>query len=170
MIPMQHTEEVLSIAYVKSVVSHYGHTYTSIDQDYGTDGCVRRIKKIGEEYIDLGTQFDCQLKSTIDWEIKEKTVSYDMRVDAYNRLIERNNGSDIPCLLILLCLPKKREDWLDIGEDSFKLQNCCYYTLINGEKTANTEKKRVFIPRSNLFNIHNLDLLFNDFSKAMHHD
>lgn len=170
MIPFQHTEEILSISYVTSVVSHFGHTYSKIENDYGTDGCVRKIKRNGNSYIDLGTKFDCQLKASINWEIKQNSVIYDMKADAYNRLVIRNNEADTPCLLILLCLPKNKSEWISIDADSFEIKNCCYYIFIDGETTTNSDNKRIFIPGKNIFNTENLAILFDDFEKATKHE
>lgn len=171
MIPMQHTEEVLSVAYVKSIVSHFGHTYSTIDSDYGTDGCVRNIKHTSDnKFIDLGTKFDCQLKATIDWEIKNEKIVYDMKVDAYNRLVLRNNEAAIPCLLILLCLPKEKDLWISNDPASFQIRNCCYFTYLYGEPTSNSDWKRIFIPTTNIFNSENLEVLFSDFNRAVNYE
>ena len=167
MIPIQHTEEVLSVSYVKAVVSQFGYTYECLDQDYGTDGCIRRIKKVKDSFIDLGTKFDCQLKATMDWEIKNGKVIYDMKSEAYNRLVIRNNEADIPCLLILLCLPKDKSLWMSVDTSSMQIRNCCYYSYLKGDQTTNTSQKRIMIPERNIFNIDNLTLLFADFNKAV---
>ena len=171
MIPMQHTEEVLSVAYVKSIVSHFGHTYSTIDSDYGTDGCVRNIKQTEEnKFIDLGTKFDCQIKATTDWELKNETIVYDMKVDAYNRLILRNNEAYIPCLLILLCLPKEKDRWVSVVPTSFQIRNCCYYAYLFGDLTTNSDWKRIFIPTKNIFNSENLEVLFSNFYRAVNYE
>jgi hypothetical protein len=167
MIPYQHTEEVLSVSYVKAVVSQFGHTYSTIESDYGTDGCVRKIKKTDQSFIDLGTKFDCQLKASINWEKKENYIVYDLSSEAYNKLVLRNNESDIPCLLIILCLPKEKNEWLSISENALNIRNCCYFTYLYGTTTKNVGTKRIFIPMKNIFDINNLDLLFNDFEKAV---
>ena len=167
MVPVQHTEEVLSVSYVTAVVSHFGHTFSTLSQDYGTDGIVRRIRRFENQVIDLGPVFDCQLKATIDWELVDGKIAYDLKAEAYNRLVLRNEHSDVPILLILMCLPKSKDDWLVISSESLQLRNCCYFHYLSGPTTTNTVSKRVFVSARNLFDATNLSRLFEDFEDAV---
>jgi len=169
-IPSQHTEEVLQVSYVSAVVSQFGHTYIVLDKDYGTDGIVRRIKRHAGQIIDLGTAFDCQLKATINWEDKDGTIVFDLDADAYNKLVLRNTNSDTPILLILLCLPPDRKEWISVDANSFQIRRCCYFSYLTGEPTSNTGSKRIFIPAKNVFDLKNLELLFADFDKAVRNE
>lgn len=150
-IPIQSIEESLSVSYVSSVVGKSGASFDIVTNDYGVDVSVRRIDKFKGQLIDVGVSFDCQLKATINWAVEPASIVYDMEADAYNKLVYRYKNSALPCLLVLLCLPKDERDWLTISEDELRMKKCCYYQLVNGEFTNNTSSVRIRIPRENIF-------------------
>jgi len=164
MLTNEHIEESLSISYVNAIVAHAGQVFEIRDRDYGVDGSVVKIDKIANQYIDLGAAFDCQLKATVTWQFNEEKdlILYDMKVDAYNRLIRRNKNGTIPCVLILLCLPQSKNDWLTINEHELILRKCCYYYYLNGDETDNESSKRVKIPIVNIFDCASVNEIVKD--------
>ena len=164
MVSIQHIEESLSISYVNAIVANSGQSFDVRNRDYGVDGSVIRIQRIKDQYIDMGPAFDCQLKATIDWSIDQESesINYDMKVEAYNRLIRRNENSTLPCFLILYCLPKNRDEWVNLSEEELILKKCCYFYYLNGAETDNTSQKRIKIPIKNIFNSDAVKQLITD--------
>jgi hypothetical protein len=159
MISTQHIEESLSLSYVNAVVSKTGQVFNVINRDYGVDGSVRRIDSINGKLIDMGAVFDCQLKASKNWSENETEIIYDIKADAYNRLVIRRENSTLPCYLILLCLPKDKKDWLCITENELILKRSCYYYQMPDERTKNTSSVRVKIPKKNLFDCGAVNIL-----------
>ena len=157
--PIKNIEESLSVAYSTAVLAHSGYSVDYVDEDYGTDISVRNIKKFNNKYIDIGTIFDCQLKATVNWKIENELVIYDMKAEAFNRLVFRNKNSSIPIILVLLCLPKSQNEWLDITKEELMIKNCCYYYYINSEETSNKEQIRIKIPIKNKFHPNEIKIL-----------
>lgn len=120
--------------------------------DYGVDGSIYRVHVGGGRRVDDGYPVDFQMKSSIDWEIKEGSIVYDVESKAFNDLVLRNSDpGGVSLILILLCLPKKPADWVKATESDLVLRNCCYWEKVTGEPTSNKESKRIRIPRRNVF-------------------
>lgn len=149
-IPLEHMMERLHFAYVRAVVARAGATcqpyYTD---DYGMDARISAIKlrpngKPGP--TSLG--FECQLKATTTWDVKDDKIVYDLNADSYNKLVELE---DMFGILILYRLPKNPEEWLDVSDKVLSMRKCCHWKLLTGDTIPNTSTKRVFIPKRQLF-------------------
>lgn len=162
-IKIQAIEEALSISYVSAVVSQAGETFELIQRDYGVDLTIRKIDSFNGQLIDMGAILDFQLKSTINWESDDTTIIYDMEVGAYNKLVHRGKFGSYPCLLVILCLPRNRDNWISLNEECLELRKCCYWFELSGEPTKNSQSIRIRIPRANTFTpdslLHILDLI-----------
>ncbi len=162
-IPIEHMMERLSFAFVNAVVARAGATCQPYNQDYGSDARISAIRALPNgKYAKSAIGFECQLKSTINCDIKNEHVVYDLDADDYNKLVELE---DMFGILILLCLPKKKVDWLQITENALSLRNCCYWKLLKGETTTNTSTKRIFIPTQQLFDPHAVTELLEEVRK-----
>jgi hypothetical protein len=155
MLTIPHCKESLSRAYVTAVVGRarqnilWGREY-----DYGVDGTIREIEARGHRYVESGMGVDFQAKSTMDWAVNGDNIQYDLDAVAYNDLVGRASNRTMPFILILLCLHKEENLWLELTENELRLRNCIYWHHLDGQLTGNTATKRIFIPRSNLFNTH----------------
>ncbi|CAK8717983.1 MAG: protein of unknown function (DUF4365) [Candidatus Electronema aureum] len=98
----------------------------------------------------MGPSFDCQLKATINWTEDNNFISYDLDAEYYNKLLYRKEKSSIPCLLVVMCLPRDKNEWIQVSEQQLIIKKCCYYYSVNGEPTENSSTKRVRIPKSQL--------------------
>lgn len=150
MLPTQTIEELISTSYVSAIIARSGFSPNSVAKDYGVDLEVRRIGIHGNKRIDLGVMLELQLKASINWEIDDSHIVFDLEADAYNRLIFRRDNSSTPCALIVCCLPKDEGSWLTVCEDELVIKKCCYYYFIDGVETKNTSSKRIKIPRNQL--------------------
>src|SRR5262249_43254151 len=116
--------------------------------DYGIDGTFHPVSD-GSTLIETGFPVDFQLKSTVNWEEAGDEIIYDLEANAYNKLVSRHpNG--VPYILVLLCLPRARDQWLVSTTQEMALRHCCYWIKLTGEPTKNVRSQRIFIPRSNL--------------------
>ena len=69
---------------------------------------------------------DYQAKATWEWSAEDEDIVYDMEAKAWNKLARREEGST-PIILILMCLPKEENCWVDISEDRMLLEKCSYW-------------------------------------------
>jgi len=135
---------------MSAVIAHAGFIPSIPSKDYGVDMEVRRIGIHKSKRIDCGAVLEFQLKASINWEIKDNYVIYDLEVDAYNKLVYRRENASIPCLLVLCCLPKEESNWLKVSENELVIRKCCYYHFIQGEESNNTCSQRIKIPCTQL--------------------
>ena len=167
-VPMQDIEEALSVSYVSAIVAMSGYTFNTIDRDFGVDCEVRRVMTYGSKRIDCGACYDLQLKATVNWELKDDHIIYDMRAEAYNKIVIRNRNSSTSCFLVLMCLPKEESEWMSISEQELKLRKCCYFYYLKGDETSNSSGIRIRIPISNILSPEAIEQLDIDVRKGVY--
>lgn len=154
MLTIQHTEEALSLAFVQAVAAMVGVSVGKPDEhDYGFDVSFRRITKLPNGILrPSSVSILAQLKASTNYIIRDDSIIYKLEARAYNHLVDRSEeGVGSPFILILMCLPKNKDEWLELSEEQLILRKCCYWAHLIGEPTDNTSKKSVIIPRSQLF-------------------
>lgn len=166
MITVQHSEEFLSLAAINAIAAIAGVELGCSIHDYGIDGTIQEMRddpfcgKIPSLTIDY------QLKASINWKQENGYIIYDLNVKNYNKLISRlkDKATNVPFLLILLCLPKKQEEWLSVCTEEIILRKCCYwYTVSDSENYSNNKDKiRIKIPDSNIFLPETVIKMFED--------
>jgi hypothetical protein len=150
-IPLSHMKERLSVAYVRTVVARAGAQFIPEDgTEYGTDAIIRKVQLLPNgNYASTSWGFDCQIKATTNWIEEREHLVYDMKVEAYNKLITHLGSTS--CILILFRLPINEADWLRLDEESLLLKNCCYWMYLEGQRSSNKSTVRIRIPRKHLF-------------------
>lgn len=143
---------MMSTSFLKAVAAMSGTSLSYDIYDYGVDGTFRPVLIDGNRYYSTGFPLDFQLKASVNWEIADNHVVYDLEAKTYTDMVRRRDQEGaIPLILILLCLPDERELWLSISEEMLIMKKCCYWHLITGEPSDNTSTVRIKIPTSNLF-------------------
>ncbi len=164
--PLQSIEEYISISCIGAIVSRAGATYDVVNRDFGVDITVRRVDSLNGKRMDMGGVFDCQLKATINWGEKDNHVIYDLDSETYNKLLYRRDNSTTPCFLLVMCLPKDIDQWVEVTEDMVKLRKCCYYFAVDGKPTSNKSSIRIKIPRNQLLTPQVIISLISKISKG----
>lgn len=160
MITEQHEMETLNRAYVHAVAGAASVVISKPDPDYGIDGTFRDVatRVVGNErkFWMTGYPLDFQLKASTDWTLNTNHLVFDLEATAYNNLVISNNDAitsrrATPCILIVLCLPKNKSNWVDCDENRLILQKCCYWEYLTGNQTTNVASKRIKINKSKQF-------------------
>lgn len=150
MITDQHIEEGLSRACVYAIAARAGLSLSRPEPDYGVDGTFNEVSILNGRRCQSGFSLHYQLKASTQWQQNENEIIYDLEAKTYNNLIEMQATGAIPCILILLTLPKDREQWLECLETRVTIGGGCYWYYPSGSPTANKESKRIRIPRQQL--------------------
>jgi hypothetical protein len=146
----QHTEESLCFAHIYALAGVAGVNYSARKTyDYGVDGQFSAVVNRDNRRIDTGFPLDFQAKATVNWELVDNKIVYDLEAKTYNDFAQRT-PAESTMILILLCLPKNRSDWHGTTCDETILRHCCYWHTISGKPTSNTSKQRISVPRENL--------------------
>ena len=137
-------QEQLSLSYVRSVVFRAGFRLSTPDvDDHGIDGTIVNPERRGINRVDF------QLKATTKYGIGPTAISYDLRVEDYNRL---TLDDDVPRILILFIMPDDEEQWLAQSEDEICLRKCAYWVSLMGlPPSSNSSTVRVSVPSANVF-------------------
>lgn len=148
---MQHTQESLCLAHIYAVAGMAGinhavkHVY-----DYGVDGQFAAVTgRPNGRLVTSGYPLDFQAKATINWELLDEHIVYDLEAKTYDDMVSRD-VSETTLMLILLCLPKSQAEWHEATAGATTIRHCCYWQILQGELCGNTSTKRVFVPATNL--------------------
>jgi hypothetical protein len=146
----QHTEESLCFAHIYALAGVAGVNYSARKTyDYGVDGQFSPVVSRGGRRIDTGFPLDFQAKATVNWELVDGHIVYDLEAKTYNDFACRTSAEST-MILILLCLPKIRGDWHGATCTETIMRHCCYWHVISGEPTSNTSRQRIYVPNGNL--------------------
>lgn len=151
----QHIKEGISAAYVKSIAHDAGFNIAHDAFDYGMDGtfCGVKIRNgtDGIRIVSDGCKLDFQLKASINVDIDNDIVKYNLEVKNYNDLIDPDIST--PRILIVYKLPRNKEEWIQVNENGTIFRDCAWWHYLSGnEETKNKEKILIKIPRSQIFN------------------
>ena len=146
-------QEQLSLAYVQAVIFRAGFNLSELRvDDHGIDGTIK-------SYSTGINRVDFQLKSTVNYELKDEHVVYDLNADNYNVLVAADG---IPAILILFVMPEDCDRWLEQSEDELRLRHCAYWLSLEGQqRTTAVSTKRVSVPRTNTFTATGLNQMFS---------
>ncbi|MEW6238122.1 MAG: DUF4365 domain-containing protein [Candidatus Omnitrophota bacterium] len=123
-------------------------------------GCVMAKPNIDDDSVDWTLsckiegrpKLDIQLKSTVDYDLKENIFKYDLETKNYRDLII----SDIlvPRILVVLFIPQDISEWLSQRHKELMLRRCAYWKSLKGfPPTENKNTIRVDIPYDNPFTV-----------------
>ena len=94
-------------------------------------------------------RLDLQLKSTIFPNSASTDIRYRLKIKNYNDLILQD--LIVPRILVLVTLPRKVENWLDLTPDDMVLRHSAYWVSLAGEPPIrNNNSRTVVIPKRNL--------------------
>lgn len=139
-------ESELSIAYVHAlaVKGDFEFEMPRIDNDSVDVYICANGKSLCEDYTLSSPKIDIQLKATTNWKINsDGQIAFDLKIKNYDDL---RNKCLVPKILVLLCLPKNKDEWVIHSEDELALRKCAYWiSLLNMPPTENDTTVRVFL-------------------------
>jgi hypothetical protein len=150
-ITVEHTKENLCAAHVYAICASAGVLLGNAHvHDYGVDGVFNNVIHRGARRVVSGFPLDFQMKSTINWEMKDDHVIYDLESKTYNDIVSRSDA-ETTLMLVLLCLPKDCAEWHSVTAEYTTLRNCCFYHTFQGAPVTNENStKRIKIPAAQL--------------------
>ena len=154
LLTIQDQEEALSRVYAHAVAARAG--YSTATPDFDRDSVDLTIRADG----DMRPALDLQLKATTTLgEPRDGYVRFALKVKNYRDLIEE---TQTPRLLMVLDLPRERDDWLTITDEFLVLRRRAYWLSLAGRpETANTDSVTVKIPITNRFDVAGLQNLMD---------
>jgi hypothetical protein len=137
-------QERLSLAYLTAVAAQAGCQIQEFKVD--RNGVDATVKPIAGAAISM----DVQMKSvTTGIRIDGgKALSFQLDRPTYDKL--RRTDAQAPQLLVVLEMPKDRQEWLEVSPP-LVLRNAAYWRSLRGLPAVDTASAAVHIPSENLF-------------------
>lgn len=152
---LQHIKEQISKAYVNAIAANAGILFKDNGNlDYGMDGKFSDVDVYLDNsnhcrFSENGFGIDIQLKATVNAQVKNGKILYDLEMKNYLDLIRTDIGT--PRILIIYSLPKEREKWIEIHQDKTIVQKCAWWCSLRGEPhKVNKSKIRIAIPENQM--------------------
>ena len=139
-------KEALSRAYVSAVAARAGYVTAVYSED--RDGIDLRIQAGGV----MRPALELQLKATIRLgDATDGCFRFPLPLRNYDLL---RDDTQTPRLLVVLCLPRNRSDWMTITPSQLVLRRCAYWLSLRGYKPVpNRTSVTVRIPEANVFDV-----------------
>jgi hypothetical protein len=156
-------KQQLSVAYVHAVAARAGFTCQvqnvdddSVDVQIGAKGYVH------DRSVICSPRIEVQLKATSSLNLKPNYLSFPLRLKNYQEL---RAMTLIPRLLVVFVLPKNASEWMETSEECMISRRCAYWaSLLGMSETRNTSKVSIRLPRSQQFNVAQLQGLMQKIS------
>jgi hypothetical protein len=164
----QQRQELLSIAYAYAVGAKAGMNVSHSLFDHGIDLTYSYVQTLPNgKTLPTGYDLKFQLKASINVNMEDRNIVYDLEVDTFNRLCRWQGPS--PCYLLVMRQPRDWEQRLEVSENLLALRDCCYWHKIPlGPVSENDYKQRIRIPRSNQFTSEALISLMDELKIGVH--
>lgn len=140
--------EQFSLAYARAIATVAGFSTYSPNVD--DDSVDLGISERGGVGLFGSPRLELQLKCAYALTISETELRYAIKLKNYDDL--RLITPFVPRILVVVVVPEKIEDWLDLGEERLLLRHGAYWLSLFGlPEVANEARVTVKIPRANLF-------------------
>lgn len=157
-------KEELSYAYVHAIASRagFGCERVRIDRD-SVDVTVCARRKLADDSTLLSPKLDMQLKATSVPKEQRSHFTFSVPLRAYEDL---RGNTLVPRILVLLVLPRKKNEWLAHGKESLVAKRCAYWQSLKGlPASANTVGVTVRVPKRNVLSPRSLKKLLIQVSR-----
>ena len=145
-------EEALSLAYIHAIAAGAGYVVATMNFD--RDGVDIEIKAGGAMRPTLGLQ----LKATINLgDTIDGVFRFPLKRRNYDLL---RIPTQVPRLLVVLDLPKDKEEWLRVTAEQLTLKRCAFWSSLAGfPDTENNDSITISISDDHRFDVQNLRAL-----------
>ena len=169
-VPVTNIQSRLSLAYINAVVAQAGFGFWTPPDDFGLDGMLSRILVTNGKCTALPGGVYLQIKSTINYQIQDSQVYYEMDVEAYNKLLLPTYYDSGPTLFVLFCMPRDRATWVVRSEQQLALQHCCYWYVFPRKTPLSTNRRSITvrIPCAQVFDTAAVATIYDDYRPAVY--
>lgn len=142
-------KEEFSYGYIATICSASGLSVTKAERSLDNQGIDLTIIAPATIKGLLSPRVDVQVKCTSQNIIQENVIKYPIPIKNYQELIERKVS--VPRLLILVIVPNKIEEWIDVDQHFTTIRKCAYWISLEGyRESKNQTSVTVEIPKENL--------------------
>lgn len=156
----KNIESELSYAYLHAVAAHAGVACSLSSRHLDNAGVDASLTGWGpfpnggyREEITINVQ----LKATIS-EPSNVGTSFSYSLDGIQRYDGlRTDAISVPRILVVLFLPRDKNNWISHNDNALSLHNCAYWTSLRGAPASSNETAQtVYLPKHQKFDVSGL--------------
>ncbi|MBB5118126.1 hypothetical protein AF335_31135 [Streptomyces eurocidicus] len=142
--------ETLQVGYLHAVAAAAGCSLAQPFPDYGIDWHISHTAP-GGHGIDDEVTIKVQLKSTYQLTPRPTTPTFSFTLDNDHLAKLARTPVSVHKILVVMIVPRARDDWLHAGHDRLELRHCCYWTNLAGHPVTGRRRTTVRIPTTRVF-------------------
>src|SRR5262245_24702562 len=120
--------------------------------------------RVHERSVIRSPRLAVQLKASSSLRLHSDHLNFHLPVKNYNDL---RTETLVPCILVVLMLPRNRTQWLEATEECMISRSCAYWTSLLGmPETRNTSKISIRLPRSCQFRVDQIQRMMQRISRG----
>jgi Domain of unknown function (DUF4365) len=163
-VTVNEQKQQLSVAYVHAVAARAGYTcqVQTVDLD-SVDVKIGAVGYVHDQAVFRSPEIAVQLKATSTLRMGKNYLTFPLKRKNYDELRALNL---IPRLVVVLVLPKDPQEWIETNEECMISRRCAYWaSLLGMPETSNTRSVSVHLPRSQRFDVEQLQRLMQRVSR-----
>ncbi len=146
--------ETLQIGHLHAVAAAAGCTLAQPFPDHGIDWHVSHSAP-GHTADDEVT-IKVQLKATYQVAPRPPGATFPFTLDNEHLAKLARTPVAVHRILVVMLVPRARDDWLHAGHDRLAVRHCCYWTNLAGHPVTGRRRTTVRIPTAHVFDDHAL--------------
>jgi len=165
----QNVESELSYAYLHAITAHAGVACCVSGRHLDNAGVDAHLTSWGP-FPDGGYRQEVNINVQLKATTKEPALvgsnySYSLNgIQQYDNL--RTDAVSLPRILVVLFLPKNREEWISHTNEALSLHKCAYWVSLRGASpSSNTTAQTIYLPKNQRFDVSGLRSLMGAISR-----
>lgn len=146
--------ETLQIAYLHAVAAAAGCTLAQPFPDSGIDWHVSHTAPAhpgGGHLVDDEVTLKVQLKATYQIAPHPAGPSFPFTLDNAHLAQLARAPVTVHKILVVMLVPRRREEWLRAAHDRLELRHCCYWVNLAGHPVTGARRTTVRVPTARVF-------------------
>lgn len=141
--------ETLQVGYLHAVAAAAGCSLAQPFPDNGIDWHVSHGAP--GHRVDDEVTIKVQLKCTYQIEPRPDRPTFGFTLDNDHLVKLARDPVAVHKILVVMLVPRAREEWLRAEHDRFELRHCCYWTNLAGQEPTGRRRTTVRIPTTRIF-------------------
>ncbi|NDZ83302.1 MULTISPECIES: DUF4365 domain-containing protein [unclassified Streptomyces] len=141
--------ETFQVGYLHAVAAASGCSLSQPFPDNGIDWHVSHGAP--DHTVDDEVTIKVQLKCTYQIAPDPPGAAFSFTLDNAHLVKLARTPVSVHKILVVMLVPRTRDDWLRAGPDRLDLRHCCYWTNLAGHPVTGRHRTTVRIPTSRIF-------------------
>lgn len=141
--------ETLQVGYLHAVAAAAGCSLAQPFPDHGIDWHISHGAP--GHAVDDEVTIKVQLKCTYQIAPRPAGAAFSFTLDNEHLVKLAREPVSVHKILVVMLVPRTREEWLRAGHDALQVRHCCYWTNLAGQPVTGRRRTTVRIPTTRVF-------------------